>query len=192
MTQRAFRFNMVQSLSWDCLSPRSQSRAFFFEPQHWGAAFSVPSEPLRAGRVHPDGDSYWQRTFPSQHLLPRHHSGQTLLGVRPAQTLSLLTYLISKNRLEGWEDLSLWAPRSSGRHVSLTSDNHPSHPIPFSSTVTFQKGNFYLKWKSGSESNAPSWLVMRASCRRLWWGLTQWLFKYSSHFYNEQHRSKLT
>lgn len=72
-----------------------------------------------------------------------------------------------KEQTQGSDDLHPWAPRTSCRHISLTSDKVPSHPLPFSSPVNFQKGNFYLKWKSGSESNTPSWLVMRASCRRL-------------------------
>lgn len=89
----------------------------------------------------------------------------------PASTNTLSAHLFNIKEGTGrWEDSCLWAPQSSCRHISLTSDKPslPSPPFFFLPLWLFQKGNFYLKWKSGIESNTPSWLVMRASCRPLW------------------------
>lgn len=155
---------------------RSPSRALLSQPQHWRTAFIIPSEPLGAGRVQPDSDGHWQRPPLSQHLLLPHHSGQCSTGPLPAQTPSALTYFISKNTQRAEVSHVPGPLRNSYRHISLTPDKLPSLFFP---PVTFQTGNFYLKWKSGFESNTPSWLLMRASCRLHWsrsYSMTSTLF----------------
>lgn len=131
----------IQLKSGLSFSPRSQGWAFLFEPKHWGAALIISSQPLGAGWVHSDGDSYWQRTAPSQHLLLPHHSGQTFIGAQPAQTPSLLTFFISKNRL-GAERIHVSGPLRLAADISaalLTS--FPPIPSLFF-PCDFSKGKF--------------------------------------------------
>lgn len=167
-------------MSGSSVSPRSQGWAFLFEPKHWGAAFIIPAQPLRAGWVHSDGDSHWQRTAPSQHLLLPHHSGQSVIGARPAQTPSLVTYLISKNRLSA-ERIHVSGPLRLAADISaslLTS--FPPIPSLFF-PCDFSKGEISI-WngKVGLNQILPA---------GLWWGPavdcsdqghTQWL----QHFFN--------
>lgn len=121
--------------------PRSQGWALLFEPKLWGTAFIIPSQPLRAGWVHTDSDSHWQRTASSQHLLLPHHPGQTFIGAWPAQTPSLLTYLISKNKL-GAKGIHVSGPLRLAADISaslLTS--FPPIPSLFF-PCDFSKGKF--------------------------------------------------
>lgn len=120
---------------------RSPSWAFLFEPEHWGAALILPSQPLGAGWIHSDGDSHWQRTAPTHHLRLSHHSGQILIGARPAQTPSLLTYLISKNR-RGAERIHVSGPlgRAADISASLLTGSPPIPSLFF--PCDFSKGKF--------------------------------------------------
>lgn len=160
--------------------PRSPGRALLFEPDLWRAAFIIPSQPLRASWVHTDSDSHWQRTASSQHLLLPHHSGQTSTGARPAQTPSLLTYLISKNGLSA-ERIHVSGPLRLAADISaslLTS--FPPIPSLFVPCDFSKREISIWNGKVGLNQILPA---------GLWWGPavgcsdqghTQWL----QHFFN--------
>lgn len=123
------------------VSSRSQGRALLPEHKHRRAAFVIPSQPLRAGWVHSDGDSHWQRATPSQHLLFPHHTGQASAGARPAQTPSPRTYLISKNR-HGAERVRVSGPLRLTPDISASLlTRSPPIPSPFF-PCEFSKGKF--------------------------------------------------
>ena len=84
-----------------------------------------------------------------------------------ASTNTLTAHLFNIKEWPRWGFMSL-GPKTSCRHISLTSDKLPSHLLPIFPLWVFKWENFYLKWKSGSESNTPSWLVMGASCSLHW------------------------